>query len=207
LSNVDTAGYRARRVFSQLLAGGVPSMGTVVDRRAGELQETGAPLDLALSGPGSFVVRSGGREELVRSGSFTLDPDGRIVDVHGRALLGEAGELVLPPGPVLIDARGQVSVAGEPIGRLRIEPEDPPGSATAGAGDADTTARPDVARANPLGNEFAVRQGYLEGSNVGALDQLVELSMIQRSYEAVSNSVRAIDSVLDTIANRLGRVG
>ena len=51
-----------------------------------------------------------------------------------------------------------------------------------------------------------VRQGFLEGSNVSALDSLIEMTTIQRSYEAVQNSVRTLDSVMETVANRLGRV-
>lgn len=187
LANAETPGYRARRVFSEVLSDGVPRVGTRDDPRNGALRETGAPLDLALLGPGAFVVRSGDREELVRSGSFMLDSTGRIVDAQQRVLLGEEGSMVLPPGPVHVDARGGVHVGGELVGRLRIVSE--LGSAGTSAGD------------------VVVRQGYLEESNVNVLDQLVELTLIQRSYEAVSNSVRTIDSVMDTIANRIGRLG
>jgi flagellar hook-basal body protein len=224
LANVETAGFRAQRVFSQVLDSGVPHVGTVEDRRAGELRQTGAPLDLALIGEGAFVVRSGAGEELVRSGSFTLDPSGRIVDAQGRALMGDSGELALPPGPVLIDARGRVSVAGETVGRLRVARDSATRDTTDVAGRRTERATGEVPADRATGGsdtpglgagpgletladeEVLVRQGYLEGSNVSALDQLVELTTIQRSYEAVTNSVQAIDSVMETIANRLGRV-
>jgi len=51
-----------------------------------------------------------------------------------------------------------------------------------------------------------VRQGFLEGSNVNALDSLIEMTTIQRSFEAVQRSVTTIDSMMETISNRLGRV-
>ncbi len=218
LANVETAGFRGGRVFAEMLAGGLPRLGVTTDPRSGELRQTGSPLDLALAGEGRFVVQGDAGEQLVRSGSFTMDENGTIVDAHGRALLGEGGPLVLPPGPVEIDARGRISVAGEPIGRVRVV-RDSAGTDAAAEPDPDATspgeggAQParvgaPVSSSEALSEEqIRVRQGYLEGSNVSALDALVEMTTIQRSFEAVQNSVRALDSVLETVANRIGRVG
>jgi flagellar basal body rod protein FlgG len=36
---------------------------------------------------------------------------------------------------------------------------------------------------------------------------MVELINIQRAYAAVQGGVRTLDGVLDTVANRIGRVG
>lgn len=223
LANAETAGFRARRVFAQMLEGGIPTVGTRTDARVGELRQTGAPLDLALAGEGHFVVQGPDGEKLVRSGSFTLDPDGQIVDGTGNALLGTTGPLVVPPGPVNIDARGNVSVDGEQVGRLRIvgEPASPPPvrgeevlPGSRGAADENdpvgAPARPGEPGEIPdeLSDErIAVRQGYLEESNVSALDALIEMTTIQRSFEAVQTSVRTLDSVMETVANRIGRVG
>ena len=52
-----------------------------------------------------------------------------------------------------------------------------------------------------------IRQGFLEDSNVQALESMVELGMVQRSFDSVQNSLRVLDEVLDTAVNRLGRVG
>lgn len=185
-------------------------MGTVVDPREGDLSRTGGPLDLALEGPGRFVVETPTGEKLVRSGAFALDGDGRIVDEEGNTLLGSNGPLLLPPGPVTIDTRGGVSVAGERVGRLRVVRGDAP----VGADAAGAPMRAGPAAAAPRGGALeelpeevvTVRQGYIEGSNVSTLDSLIEMTTIQRSFQSVQNSVRAIDSMMDTVANRLGRV-
>jgi flagellar basal-body rod protein FlgF len=214
LANVETTGFQAKRVFSTLTASGTPALGTTVDERRGAVRETGSPLDLTVVGGGRLVVRSEAGEEYVRSGSFALDGSGQVIDERGRRLLAENGSLVLPPGPVEIDAGGNVSVAGERVARLRIDR-----TSAAAAPDSTDNLRPRVegrsaepvqdpgeARA-PEEDVMVVRQGYLEGSNVSALDALVELTTIQRSYEAVLGSVRTMDATLETIANRLGRVG
>jgi flagellar hook-basal body protein len=215
LANVETTGYQARRVFAELVEGGLPQLGTVVDRRGGDLRQTGGPLDLALVGDGHFVVQGAAGEQTVRSGSFTLDGLGQIVDEQGRPLMGEGGPLVLPPGPVEIDARGRVSVAGELVGRVRVVREARTAEGAAAPSSQAEVPDPDGPRPaassssdlEPLGEEdVLVRQGYLEGSNVSALDSLIEMTTIQRSFEAVQNSVQAIDSVMETVANRLGRL-
>lgn len=233
LANAETAGFQARRVFAEVLEGGVPSVGIRVDGRAGALTKTGAPLDLALAGEGSFVVRTAEGEEPVRSGSFSLDADGRVVDAAGNALLGVNGPLILPPGPVEIDARGTVTVAGEEVGRLRVvqgrldglgevgrrfglpggdtsgdEGLAPPpvgDRAAAGSDVSAAAARSPGVRDMP-GELGHVRQGFIEESNVSALDALIEMTTIQRSFEAVQTSVRTIDSVMETVSNRIGRV-
>ena len=220
LANVETAGFRAQRVFSRVMEGGVPAVGTSVDPTRGDLRKTESPLDLALAGRGHFVVQSPEGERPVRSGSFTLDGDGQIVDQRGWPLLGESGPLVLPPGPVEIDSRGGVTVNGDLIGRIRVVSDRTPsgegdgetgdGGAMRGAGPAGFAASL-VDGAGEVGDPVPeelidVRQGFLEGSNVSALDSLIEMTTIQRSYEAVQNSVRTLDSVMDTVANRLGRV-
>lgn len=214
LANVETTGFQARRAFSTLTASGTPALGTAVDARRGAVRETGAPLDLTVAGGGSLVVRSEAGEELVRSGSFALDGNGQVIDERGRRLMAEGGALVLPPGPVEIDAGGNVSVAGERVARLRIDRIDPATEVPGGVRPAPDGVRGAAAPAASLPGDAegevrgpVIRQGYLEGSNVSALDALVELTTIQRSYEAVLGSVRTLDATLETIANRIGRVG
>jgi flagellar basal body rod protein FlgG len=196
LANTDTPGFKAQRVFGELMQGAIPSIGTAVDTRPGSLQETGAPLDLALIGEGLFLVDGPNGLEGVRSGSFSLDPDGRLIDSNGAPLLGEGGPIVVPPGPVVIDARGGVSVAGELVDRLRIVRSTDPVT-----GPLDPASIEEVHQ-----DTVSVRQGFLEDSNVTSLDALIEMTTIQRSFESVRNAVRAIDSMMDTAVNRIGRV-
>lgn len=205
LANAETAGFRGQRVFTQMMADGVPRVGTHTDDRAGALRQTGSPLDLAVRGEGWFVVRSDEGESLVRTGSFTLDRDGRVVDERGRELMSESGPLIVPEGPVEIDAAGRVVVGGVDVGRLRMERADPEAMQV-------DPGRGGRAELRSTGNEVpvearSIRQGYLEDSNVQALESMVELGVVQRSFDAVQNSVRVLDEIFDTAVNRIGRVG
>lgn len=202
LANVDTTGFRGERVFARLMEGELTVADTATDRRAGALQQTGAPLDLALGGDGFFVVEGPDGERLARGGSFRLDEGGRVVDGNGNALLGENGPLVVGNGTVAINQRGVVSVDGKEIDRLRLETV-PPGTRLQHA--EGTLFLPDPARAPLEPEQRAVRQGYLEGSNVNTVDAMVDMISIQRAYAAVQKAVTTLDGVRETMTTSLGR--
>lgn len=204
VANAGTPGFKAEQLFSRLLEDGGMRSVQATDHSAGDLRRTGSELDVALGDRGFMVVRTEGGERLIRGGSFRLDETGRLVDDHGNPVLGEAGEIVLPPGQVEIDRRGDVHVDGQPVGRLRIVDVRDPGSLERERGvrfrheDMEALQRLEA-------SERDVRQGFLEESNVGSIEGMVELVEIQRNYGAVQRSMRTMDGVLETIARDLAR--
>jgi flagellar basal-body rod protein FlgF len=202
LANADTNGFKAERVFAQIIGDALPAAGTATDRTAGSLKVTGEPLDLALGGEGFLVVETPQGERLSRGGSFQLDAEGRIVDANGNALLGEGGPLVVSGGSVEIDSAGAVSVDGKEIGRLRVDSV-PAGAQLAHAG--ANLFLPDAA-GQPLPEEQRlVKQGSLEASNVNTVGSLVDMIEIQRAYSAVQRAVTTLDDIRSTIANEIGK--
>lgn len=204
LANVETPGFRAERVFARIGARGEPVAHSGTVDRAGPLTQTGNPLGVAI-GPSVFlVVETGTGERYVRGGPLRLGEDGTLLDAAGHPLLGGRGPIVLPPGPVQIDADGTIRVAGDEIDRLRMELS-PAGDVL--ERDAAGLYAPPAQRLDAPASERQVRQGWLEGSNVGALESMIEMLAVQRSFGAVQNSIRMLDGVLDRIANDIGRVG
>jgi flagellar basal body rod protein FlgG len=199
LANTETPGFKGQRVFAQLLDGAAPTAGVVDDMTAGVIRETGRPLDLAVEGAGFLVVETADGTALRRGGSLSLDESGTLVDSAGRAVLGAEGPIVLPPGEVEVGPGGEVTVDGEAVARLRVE--------TAAA---DTLERIGdglwQSGAREAAGEATVRQGALEGSNVETLDGLMEMLEVQRNYAAIQKGVITLDEVLETIANRIGRI-
>lgn len=205
LANVSTHGFKGERVFARLLAeqGVVPEAAT--DLRQGLLTSTGQPLDLALAGDGFFVVATAQGERLIRGGSMVIDGSGQIVDASGSPLLGHRGPLVLSAlgGEVRITRDGAVEQDGHVLGQLRIVR-----LSEGAAFEHEAGVRFQSGEFEPVADsERQVRQGFLEESNVSTVTAMVDMINIQRSYKSVQNSLVVMDGVLETIANRIGRIG
>lgn len=202
LSNADTSGFKAERVFAQVIGDALPAANTATDLTAGTLKVTGEPLDLALGGDGFFVVQTPEGERLTRGGSFQLDAEGQVVDANGNALLGEAGPIVVSGGAVEVNGSGTVHVDGKEVGRLRID-NVPAGTRL--THDGANLFLPDPA-GQPLPEEQRlVKQGALEASNVNTVGSLVDMIEIQRAYTAVQRAVTTLDDIRSTIANEIGK--
>ena len=202
LANADTSGFKAERVFAQVIGDALPAANTATDLTAGALTVTEQPLDLALGGDGFFVVETPEGERLTRGGSFRLDAEGRIVDPNGNPLLGEAGPIVASGGSIEFGRAGEVKVDGKEVGKLRVDTV-PQGADLTHAG--ANLFLPDPA-GGPLADEQRiVKQGALEASNVNTVGSLVDMIEIQRAYSAVQRAVTTLDDIRSTIANEIGK--
>jgi flagellar basal body rod protein FlgG len=201
LANVDTGGFKAQRVFARMLDDALPVADTATDRSAGALRPTGEPLDLALAADDVFfVIDTPTGERYSRGGAFRLDEAGQIVDAAGNLLLSEGGPISVARGKVEVDSAGRVRVDGSDAGRLRLE-RVPQGARL--EHDAGTLFVPGGA-GEPVDAEI-VRQGFVEESNVSAIESMVDMIAVQRAYTAVQKTVVALDEVRRTIANDLGK--
>jgi flagellar basal-body rod protein FlgF len=212
LANLSTTGYRAQQTtFRSLLAGdaevianplnvavnnfGVLSGGRL-DLTSGSLASTGNPLDVAIAGKGFFSVQSAEGILYTRDGSFQVTGAGQLVTGEGGALLGQQGPITLPNGNVTISSDGTISVDGNVVDKLNLA-EFPPGTNLTAVGNATYSA---PAGAATPAVESTVRQGMLEGSNVGAIEGVVQLITVQRNTELLSRAMSAFDSQLNQTA-------
>jgi flagellar basal body rod protein FlgG len=214
LANVSTDGFKAERVFAQLMqdANGAlsPVAAATTDLRPGALRETGAPLDLAIEKDGFFVVGTANGERLTRGGTFGVDPSNRLVDGAGNPVLGAKGPIVLTTGQATeavtgslsVSKDGAVRVGEQVIDVLRMETV-PPGAPLQHEGaslfvpPAERTVQPRDAR--------TIRQGFVEGSNADSLGSLVDMIAVQRAYQSVQKTVTVLDDVREIAANQIGK--
>lgn len=192
IANAATTGFRAEGViFAEHVArvpgedGGTLAMavadGRRVDLGQGELRGTGGTFDLAIEGPGFFLIETPEGEALTRAGHFVLSETGFVVTPDGRRLLGGVGAPILVPpdaGSVSIARDGTISADGLPVAQINVwGPADP----------ADLTYLAGTAFAAPGGvvpvPEAALLQGHLEGSNVDTVAQVARMIEVQRAYE------------------------
>ena len=51
-----------------------------------------------------------------------------------------------------------------------------------------------------------ILQGYIEGSNVSPVEELVKMIAVQRIYEACQKSIQAVDDTMKLSIEDVGRV-
>lgn len=197
LANVNTVGYkRIVTSFSKVLD--AQQSGTAADSSEAELNlsldfsqglsfvETGRSLDVALYGRGFFVVETPEGPLYTRNGSFRVNQNGQVVDSVGRIVTGEAGPITItadvPISQVNISNDGTVSAGGQKFGRFRVVDFNENESEIFPAGNSCFTVPEDVEPT--IAENVAVRQGYLESSNVKMVNELVSMMMVSRLYEA-----------------------
>ena len=203
LSNVSTDGFKADLFRFELIAGaGSPVPSTALDLRQGSLRETGRQLDLALQGQGFFIVQTANGERLTRGGALQLDAAGVLVDSEGDPLMSREDFIVITGTDIEVRTDGTVVVDGAVVGTLRVETVDDPATLRKeGAGRfVATTGTRSVTSA-----ETQVRQGAVEGSNFDVVLGTVELITIAREFQANMTVLRALDGVLDNVANDIAR--
>ena len=134
ISNSQTVGFKSSTTrFADVYAGaqglGVKVAGVVQNFSSGPIENTGRPLDLAISGDGFFRFEQGGQVVYSRNGQLSLTPDGFLENAQGARLLGRNGAINVPSGGMAASATTQVNVgmnfeAGSPVITATFDPTD-----------------------------------------------------------------------------------
>jgi flagellar basal-body rod protein FlgG len=193
---------------------GVKVSGTQLNFEQGPALETGRPLDLMIEGDGFFQVEVeddiGEGIAYTRAGNFTVNSEGEIV------LATDQGRRMLPNIEIPDNATGitvrsdgtvSVTVAGQtdPVELDTIQLAtfiNPAGLKQVGENlFIPTEASGDALAGDPLEDgRGGIRQGFLEGSNVDPVTELVNLIRTQRAFELNSQSIQAADETLQTVS-------
>lgn len=175
----------------------------------GSFTETGNQYDMGIEGNGFFKVLRGNEEVYTRAGSFKLDSDGTLVDAGGNRL---QPEITIPKEAVSvsIDGGGKVSAidaGGKSLSAQQINLYDfpnPAGLISSGHNYFIPTEASGEAEESQPGSDGigTLLQGYLESSNVNVVEEMVNMIVSQRAYEANSKIIKASDEMLQ-IANNV----
>ncbi|HHF09376.1 MAG TPA: flagellar basal-body rod protein FlgG [Candidatus Atribacteria bacterium] len=179
----------------------------------GDAYETGNPLDVAIEGDGFFqVLLADGTVGYTRDGSFKLDAQGRIVTSDGFPL---EPPITVPQDAesITIGQDGTVTakIAGE------TEPQElgvielarfinPAGLQSIGRNLYVATVASGEPQLGTPGFDGlgTLAQGFLETSNVQAVEEMVRMISAQRAYEINSKAISVADEMM-SIANNMKR--
>lgn len=228
LANLDTPGYK-KDVFSvessknislyrftnkeenPALLGEVsfsvqPGTTSYIDFSPGRIESTGNTLDLAIEGEGFFVVNVDGEEAYTRAGNFTLDRNGRLVTISGYPVQGRNGEIIISPiGEIQFDDRGRILLNGEIIDELQVVDFDDRSGLQKREG--NLFVRRDTTIQGVEAQNFRIRQGFLEKSNVDIIEAMVDMITALREYETSQKAILSHDETLNRAANDIARLG
>ena len=191
IANISTTGFRREGVvFAEMVEaldveGGSVSMSDArvrfTDDLSGGYTQTGGALDLAISGPGFFMIETPNGERLSRAGNFATNAEGELVTMDGYRVLDSGGSPIFVPqdgSEVAIATDGTMSSNGQPIAQIGVYEMENPQSLIREDG---VMFRFDDA---PLVAERSqVKQGFIEGSNVNPVQEIARLIEVQRAYE------------------------
>jgi flagellar basal-body rod protein FlgF len=213
LANATTTGYRAEEhrlravtVQTHNPEPALPTRSFAVDTSAfsdftpGPLMQTGRTFDLAVEGKGWIALAMpDGTEAYTRNGSLELSVNGILQTRNGIPVQGDGGPITIPPDvKITIGRDGTVSVVPETgaqntvnvLGRVKLVN---PAEETLERGP-DGLFRVTGGGAAPADERVQVADGYLEGSNVNSVDQMVSMISLARQFEMQMKLLSSADT-------------
>lgn len=218
LANVSTSGFR--RDFEQ--ARSMPLFGETfparvfamserpgTDFRPGSLQETGRDLDVAVGGKGWIAVQApDGSEAYVRTASLNIDALGVLRTGNGLPVIGNAGPIAVPPeqkveigqdGTISIRALGEDPNVLAEVDRIKLVNPDPKSMEKGADGLIRVKGQPEIAADATV----QVTSGFLEASNVNAVEEMTAMLSLSRQFELSVKMMRTAEDNASAMARVL----
>jgi flagellar basal-body rod protein FlgF len=196
-SNTDFSGDTVNAQF--------PVSSNSISFLTGTITPTGSELDIALQGNGFFsLLKPDGSTAYTRNGEFRLDATRTIIDSNGNKLLSSAGApitLAEGAGKVTIGPDGTIAQGDTALGKVGV---------LSFANNADlipisgglfipiNNARPSTV-VSPN-----IMQGFVEGSNISPMLEMVDMVTISRTYEANQKVITSADQQMQKTLDALG---
>jgi flagellar basal-body rod protein FlgF len=209
LANNHTPGYRAAiHTFRAvpLEGDGLPTRVFVVDSTAGAdfsagpMEPTGRNLDVAIDGKGWLAVTAAdGKESYTRNGSFQITSNGILQTRSGLNVVGDNGPITIPPNTEITIAKdgtistvptGTKPAAVVTVGRLKLT--NPPEEQMV-RGDDGMFRTKDGSTAT-ADSKVSVVTGNLEGSNVNAVEAMVNMITLARQFDNQMKMLQTADN-------------
>jgi len=189
---------------------GTRTSATSRDFTEGAFRATGGKLDIAIEGDGFFQVQlDDGTIGYTRDGSLKIDGNGQLTTSDGFIIQPQitipnnAQDITITPdGRISAKTPGQTELTE--IGTLTlVKFANPSGLSAIGKNlYSGTLASGAPIEGTPNQEGFgSVQQGFLEGSNVQIVEELINLIQAERAFESNSKIIKTSDEMLRTANN------
>jgi flagellar basal-body rod protein FlgG len=176
----------------------------------GAAVQTGNPFDIRIEGEGFLqVTLPDGTTAYTRDGAFKVDADGTVLTADGYPMepaitIPNDAEVVSigPDGTVSVIQPGNVTTA---VGNIQLVRFPNPAGLDARLGrnlllENEASGAPTVGTPG-LDGLGTLSQGFLENSNVQVVEEILQMIIAQRAYEANSKVIQTADEMLQTANN------
>ncbi len=184
--------------------------GTYTDHSQGQMKVTQSPLDMAIEGKGFFEVLTPNGVRWTRNGSFSIDGEGRLVTKNGHPVLVQGNQdpeqrvIQMGDEKLTVSKQGDLYIGGNPVGKIAVvDFVDPTRVRKEGASLYQRISQEDIPV--DVTDQARVHQGFLEGSNVNVVEEMTDMIMAHRIFEATQQAVKAFDHMDDKLINGVGR--
>ena len=226
MTNLSTAGYKSEtytdRTFQEVLISRVgnkdKSGATVIGQESyilapdqlyvnyaqGALKETGLTLDFAIQGDGFFAIQTDNGVEYTRSGSFSLDGEGRLCLAGQGLVLGTDGQpITLSTDQIRADGSGRLYTQdGAYQGQLGVYVFADNAQLSKGtSGLFQANGQQAQLRAQPQ-----VTWKCVEESNVDMIQEMSRMLTAQRSLQSGAQVLKLYDALLTKATGEIGQM-
>lgn len=183
----------------------------------GQLKPTSNVLDFAINGKGFFEILTPQGVRYTRNGIFSLNDQGELITNEGHKLLSKVDynqnpeDLPLPServlkvtqGNIIVNQKGNVYNNGQAAGDISIvEFNELDGLKKVGG---SLYINPNLVNIKKEQFASTVHQGFVEESNVNAIEEMSELIKANRQFESIQRVIKTYDSISSKAVNEIGR--
>jgi flagellar basal-body rod protein FlgF len=195
----------------------VDAAGTYTDFTQGMMKQTGNKLDVGLEGDGLFEVATPEGVRYTRSGSFSIDSEGRLVTKQGFPVLKDGGvgapaqgrEIRIAgsgaEGSISIGSNGEIFQGESSLGKLAITKFGNK-DALRKVGHNMYTVKENLDPQMTAAADTKVNQGMIEGSNVNIVREMTEMIAATRVFESTQKAIQAYDSMNGKAVNEVPKL-
>jgi len=227
IANLNTTGFKADNVvFHEFLMPGaqanqfagndrrvsfVHDRATWLDLGQGPVQQTGNPLDVAISGNAFLTIQTPRGERYTRNGALQLNNAGELVTSEGHKVIGESGPIVLQANDrdISISTDGTISVregrntTDSLRGKLKLVSFEQPQRLQKDGTSA--YAAPAGVQAQAAA-QVRVVQGNIEKSNVRSVVEMTRMVEVTRTYTQVASMLQQQSDMRRAAIEKLAEV-